>query len=315
MAKHRIRKYSRRTSSAAHKSRAGLIAFLIIAFILLSVIISVATGISLGRRADGLDVGKKYELSIPQYDSNGKTVTAVEAYHFPVEARPADYVYQEIYDLSVAVRHKDGSLAYHLEAGEKFPIYEMGERSFKTLCADAEDAGARICAYFYVTSFDISDKHEREIIKAYEIALIAEMAQCGADDIMLLGLDVNEANISEIEKFVSDAAGAAKGVPLGVAIDRETVLKTNDEVYLAARIRAVCDYLALDLTDLKVADGESIGKDPDGDPLESRLSLILGELEYFIRSYSMRVVFSQAEYKLYEPALALGVENMQIVGE
>ena len=315
MAKHRIKKYSRRTSSAVHKSRAGTVVFLVIAFLLLSVIISVAIGISLGRRADAPDVDKYYELSMPEYDSNGKKVTAVEAYHFPTEASPADYVYQEIYDLSVAVRHQDGSLAYHFDAGEKCPIDEMGERSFKALCSDAKDAGARVCAYFYVTSFEIADRYEREIVKAYEIALIAEMAGSGADDIMLLGLEVSEENISEIERFVYEAANASKGVPVGVAIDRQTVKMTDDEIYLAARVRAVCDYLTLDLTDLTVSDGESAGKDPDGKPLESKLSEILGELEYYIKSYSMRIIFSHAEYKIYEPAQALGVENMQIVGK
>ena len=55
MAKHRIKKYSRRTTSAAHKSRVGLAVFLVIVFIMLSVIISVAVGLSLGRRADALD--------------------------------------------------------------------------------------------------------------------------------------------------------------------------------------------------------------------------------------------------------------------
>lgn len=315
MAKHRIKKYSRRTTSAAQRSKAGLAVFLVIAFVILSVIISVAVGIALGRRADKLPIDKNYDLDMPDYESNGKKVSGVEAYHFPTGANPADYVYQDIYDLSVAVRHKDGSLSYHLNAGEKFPIDEMGERSFETLCDNASDAGARVCAYFYVTSFDVEDEHEREIIKAYEIALIAEIAESGADDILLLGLSVTENNVSEIEKFVSDAAKAAENAPVGVAIDRETVLLTEKEIYLAGRMRAACDYLALDLTDLKVSDGESLGKDPDGNPLESRLSEILGDFRYYIKTYSMRLIFAQAEYKLYEPALKLGAENIQIVGE
>ena len=315
MAKHRIKKYSRRTSSAGHRSKTGLVVFLAIVFIILSVIISVAIGVALGRRADNLEPDKYYDLSIPEYSSSGKRVTAVEAYHFPSTANPKDYVYQEIYDLSVAVRHENGELAYHLDVGEKYPIDEMGERSFAALCNDAKKAGARVCAYFYVTSFDVTDKHERELLKSYEIALIAEIAESGAGDIMLLGLEIDSESISEIEKYVYNAAMAAEGVPLGVAIDRETVKKTEEEIYLAARVRAVCDYLALDLTDLNVSDGESIGADPDGKPLESRLSEILGEFEYYIKAYSMRIIFSQAEYKIYEPALALGVENMQIIGK
>ena len=315
MAKHRIRKYSRRTRSVTGKSRAGLIVFLIIAFLLLSAVISVAVGIALGKRADAVRPEEKYDLSIPDYTSDGKTVTSVEAYHFPVGANPGDYAYQGIYDLSVLVRHKDGRLAYAFDTGERFPIDEMGDVSFSSLCSSAKDAGVRVCAYLYVTSFSCTDVYEREILKAYEISLIAEVAESGADDILLLGIDVNEDNISEIEEFVSRAASAAVSTPLGVAVDRETVSKTENDIYLAARVRALCDYLALDLTDLTVADGESIGKDENGDPIRSRLSEILDSYAYYVRTYPMRVIFSQSEFKIYEPALALGVENMQIVAE
>ena len=51
MAKYRIRKYSRRTKSQYKKSHAPIV-LSVIAFLLLSVIISVAIGISLSKRAE-----------------------------------------------------------------------------------------------------------------------------------------------------------------------------------------------------------------------------------------------------------------------
>ena len=314
MAKHRIKKYSRRTSSGKRNGKVGLIVVLVIAFMLLSCIISVAIGIALGQRAEEIETSERLDLSYEAYDSKGKTVKSIEAYHFPVEAAPSDYVYQDITDLSVAVRHEDGSLPYYLETGEKYPIDKMGERSFKALCDSAKIAGARVCAYFYVTSFNAEDEREAAIIRAYEIALISEIAKSGADDILLLGLEVTEENISELEKFVSDAAKAAEKAPLGVAVDRETVALTESEIYLAARLRSSCDYLALDLTDLEVKDGEN-GKDQDGKKTDSKLLTVLSDFEYYIRSYGMRIIFSQQEYKLYVPALELGVKNLQIVGK
>lgn len=315
MARHRIKKYSRRRSSSPYKRSIAPIIISVIAFVLLSLVVSVIIGIALGRRAEKTDTDKRFDFERVDYDSNGKTVSAVEAYNFPYGASPYDYVDQEIYDLSVCVAHKDGTLDYSFDIAEKIPVSINGESSFESLCASAQDAGARVCAYLYVGSFAYAEKYERDVMKAYEIALVNEIAQSGADDILLLGLDVTEDNIDEIEEFVARAAISAGDVQIGVAVDEQTLALTKDEVYLAARLRSSCDYLALDLTHLTVADGESSGKDGNGDEKPSRLEEVLEKNEYYIKSYPMRVLFSQTEFRIYQSALALGVTDMQIIGE
>ncbi len=303
MARHRIKKYSRRRSSSPYKRRGVPIVMSVIAFILLSFLISVFVGIMLGRRAEKIAPEQPFELHRTDYESNGKIVSAVEAYYFPLGVSPYDYVRQDINDLSVCVSHKYGELDYYFEIAESFNSENNGSASFETLCADAKDAGARVCAYIHVRWMECEDKYEREILKAYEIALINEMARLGADDILLLGISVSEENISEVEEFVSEAAGAAESTPLGVAVSLEIVELAKAENYLAARVRSMCDYLALDLTHLVVADGESGGK----------LEEIITEYKYYIKSYPMRILFSREESKLYIPALELGIEDLQIV--
>lgn len=315
MAKHRIKKYSRRRSQSPYKKSVAPIIISVIAFLVLSLVVSVVIGILLGRRTDGVGSETKFDFERVDYDSNGKTVRAVEAYNFPKGASPYDYVRQEISDLSVCVSHKDGSLAYAFDVAEKTPVRENGEGSFKSLCASSKDAGARVCAYLYVTSFKCEDSYEREIVKAFEIALIKEIAQSGANDILLLGIEVDESNISEVENFVAKAALAAGKIQIGVAVSEEILALTENEVYLAARIRSCCDYLALDLTSLTVEDGESQGKNDAGEDLPSKLEETLEKNKYYIKSYPMRLLFSQEEFKIYAPALALGVEDLQIVGE
>lgn len=315
MAKHRIKKYSRRRVQSPYKRSVAPIIISVIAFLVLCLVVSVVIGVLLGRRADGIETEKKFDFERVDYNSNGKTVSAVEAYNFPKGASPHDYVRQGISDLSVCVSHKDGSLAYSFEVAEKMPVRANGEGSFKTLCASSKDAGARVCAYLYVTAFECEDRYEREIVKAFEIALVKEISESGADDILLLGIDPDEFNISEIENFVAKAALAAGKTQIGVAVSEETLALTENEEYIASRIRSSCDYLALDITYLTIEDGESPGRDEEGGALPSKLEEKLDKNKYYIKSYPMRLLFSQEEFKIYQPALDLGVEDLQIVGE
>ena len=315
MAKHRIRKYSRRRSASTNKRSIAPVVIAVTAFILLSFIVSVGVGIALGNRADKIADSPKFDFERVDYDSNGKTVSTVEAYHFPKGASPYDYVNQKIYDLSVCVSHKDGTLDYKLDAVSDFPLRENGEYSFAYLCENAKDAGARICAYVYITAFDTEDEYEREIIKAFEIALVNEIAASGADDILLLGLEPDVGSIDEIENFIAKAALASGETPLGVAVSDEALSLMSEGVYIAARMRSACDYLALDLRELTVSDGESIGKDEDGNPNPSRLESLLEKNKYYIKSYPMRIIFSQENFRIYHSALSLGVTDLQIVGE
>ena len=316
MAKYRIRKYSRRTKSQYKKSRAPIV-LSVIAFLLLSVIISAAIGISLAKRVeDAESLDKIFDFEKVEYKSGDKTVSGVEAYYFPKGADGASYVAQEIYDLSVCVGHKNGDLDYYFEVGEQYGFDNMdGSYSFAALCESTHTAGGRVCAYLYIGAFQIEDAYQREIRKAYEIALIHEMAVSGADDILLLGIDVNADNIAEVESFVAKAALAAENAPLGVAVSVDAVAQNDSEVYFAARLRSACDYLALDLTYLTMTDSESRGVDEDGKRQPSLLEDTLVGHKYYIESYPMRVLLPKAHSKLYVPTLALGITDMQIVEE
>ncbi len=315
MPKHRIRKYSRRTSSQYRKSRAPII-ISVIAFLLLSVIVSVVIGIMLGKRAEDNKKETRFDFDAAEYISNGKTVSRVEAYHFPKGAGAYDYVSQDINDFSVCIRHADGSLGYHFKIGEELPFDSMdAEYSFKSVCESAHAAKARVCAYMYVTSFGIEDEYRRDIVKAYELALIKEAAESGADDILLLGIDIEAADIAEIKEFVSRAAVAAGKAPLGVMLDEDTLRLAEKDDYTAAGIRSVCDYLALDLTYMTLEDGESAGDDGDGEPLPSKLEETVDRMQYYIKTYPVRVIFSREHSKLYKPALELGIVDLQIVTE
>lgn len=315
MAKRKIKKYARRRSSSPYKKSKAPAVVAVLAFLILSFVISVGIGLILGRKAENIKTGDKLDFEVTDYDSDGKKVSPVEAYHFPLGASPYDYVSQTINDLSVCVSHRDGTVDYSLDIADKYNSDKSGSHSFESLCSNASKAGARVCAYVYIRSFECENEYEREIMKAYEIALINELALYGADDILLLGISVTDENIAEVEAFVARAATAAENAPLGVALSLDIIALAKEESYLAARVRSSCDYLALDLTHLTVSDGESLGADEDGNPIPSLLEEILTEYRYYIKSYPMRILFSRSESKLYIPALELGVNNLQIICE
>ncbi len=314
MANRRINRYSRRISMSSNKKKAAPIVICVTAFVLLCLVISIAVGVLLGRRADGTDRGGHFDFDRVEYISNGKKVRSVEAYRLPRGHSASDYVRQGINDLSVKLRNSEGDLEYYFTVGEELGINNTdGEHSFSAVTEGAHSKGGYVCAYIYITSFDSEDEKLREVYKAYELSLIAEAAERGADDILLLGLDVTDKNISELEEFVTRAVQKAGDAVLGVALSEEIFRLTEKDIYYAGRLRSACDYVALDLTHLS-DDDVTEHTNEEGEEI-SRLDETLENCEYYIRAYSARLIFSEESREVYRSAVASGVVNFQIVGK
>ena len=308
-------RYTRRTEGTIRRSEKLTAAIIIAVVLVLFAIVSVIIGIALGDKADKYTVESKYYFSFEPYKSGDKTVRAVDAYAYTLGADAKGYVSRGVSDLSFCIRDAEGKLSYNSAVAASVGIVqeECGYDLFEEM-AYVHALGGYACAYVYADSFKCEDEYLREVYKAYEIALIREAAECGVDDVLILGLDVTTANIAEVEKYVSEAAKAAGKAPLGVAVSRELLALTGNDVYLSSRISAVCDYLALDLRYMS-ADASKAEENTDSDDGEvlSELDTTLGELEYYIEAYKMRVILSKANASLYDFALDLGVSNIQIV--
>ena len=314
MAKRRINRYSRRRARTERRSKAPVIILCIVLFILLCLVASVAIGIALGNKADGVGNIPQYNFERFEYKRGDKTVRSVEAYFFPKGTSAADYASQEITDFSFEIRAKDGALNYASAVGEELGFDTVDSvLSLSDVVKDIHGEGGYACGYFYVTSFECADAALREVYKAYEIALIEEASRSGVDDILLIGLDVNTSNIDEAEEFVARAATAAKTSAVGIMLSEQTLLLTDNEVYFAARLKNCCDYLALDLTD--VAYQEDLGKDENGQAVKSQLEATVDRVQYFIETYKIRVIFGRGRSNLYRQALDIGLVDMQVIDE
>lgn len=303
----RFYKYSRRTSSAKRGNKVWLIIVACVSFILLSVAISIAVGLALGERAEGYEESaQKLDISVKEHYSGDKKVRNVNAVAYQWGFGTSYYISQGISDFSVCLRDGDGFITYHSEVdvnigGET----DMGSRKLSQAVGDIRDGGGYVCGYIYSDAFDESDTYMREIKKAYELALIREAAEGGVNDILLVGIDAGEERVGEIESFLCRAADAAGEATLGILIDPETVKKDED---LVKRLAAACDFLALDLRGLsKRADLAESEDEP------SELYSTLDSMKYFVKVYSMRIVFSSANERLRESALELGVTGVQVI--
>lgn len=295
----RVKKYSRRTSSRRGGGRVWLVIFAVAAFIALSLALSVAIGISLGKRADALEDKGGYELPKVEYLSGGKSVRGVVADLFDSGRLPGSER-----DVSVILRREDGELTYSSSIARSVGFDSCGEEELSSYADGVHYVGGYLCGVFYVRSFAEEDEGLREIYKAYELSLISEAAECGVDDILLVGIGVGSNNVAEVEEFLMRAALAAKEAPIGVCVGRASFSTSEQEQYLALRLRAACDYFALDTGSIKVGDGMSA---------DEAVRLIADDVYYYIEEYSLRLVFSDGE--LYSAAEELGLNNIQLIGK
>ena len=307
----RLSKYSRRTSSGGRGAgRVWIIIVSAVAFLLLSVTVSVAVGSALGNRA------QEYEDSLPLLDisvkdrySGDKTVKAVDAQSFELGLDASYYVSIGIKDLSICLRDSDGFITYHSNVDVSFgDETKMGSRDLSVEVDNIQESGGYVCAYIYSGAFSEEDEYLREIKKSYELALIHEAAASGVDDLLIVGLEVNKENLAEVEDFVSRASVSAEDTALGVLLDADVFKQADDNDRRAQRIAAVCDYVAIDLRNLpKNAGVAESGEDAP------ELYKILEELEYFVKVYSARIVFGKDNSKLCDSARKWGVSSLQVI--
>lgn len=304
-------RYSRRTVLNRERSRVWKYIAMIAAFVVLCLLISVGVGTLLAKQAEKYENAPKYDFDIKPYYSGDKVIKPVDARPYSFGDYAGELTEVGITDFSVCLRALEGSITYDTEYDVYFgESVQEGVSPLSKYTTYIHENDGYVCAYFYVTWLGEDDEYMRGIRKAYEIALISEAARNGADEIMLVGLDVTSGNVDELERFVSDAAYSVGDAALGVLISPETFRLMGEGVYHAARLRSVCDFAALDLRGLP-SDADKVKSEGK----ESLLDSTLGEMEYYIESYSMRVVFCEKNSSLCASAQSLGVESLQIIGD
>ncbi len=289
-------------------------------FLLLCLLVSVLVGLLLKKQAEKyIEPKPSFDFSEALYSPSGKKIVSVDAYLYYPGSNVASYLRNGITDLSLGLQDGEGNLFYETGVVLTLPSEAREEE------ADEEDllsetvknihgSGGRVCAYFYVKAFAVTDPYLQDLRISYEIAVIREAFDRGVDEILLVLPDPTAENIARLESYVSKASFAAGESPVGVLIAPE--IFADAESYLASRLASVCDFAALDL---RAIDAESIFAEEaetneQGEELPGALERFLAENEYAIKAYGLRVVLSNENAELYDNLKALGVTNIQVIG-
>jgi hypothetical protein len=212
-------------------------------------------------------------------------------------ARALGYKEEYLLDTGLCKQYDDGRIGYSAALGFTPDSVSFGEHAVSAHVKYIKSHDAYACAYMYVRSFDIRDKYQRELYRAFEMALINNASAGGADDILLILPKITDANIDEIERYVSDASKASTGASVGVLLPQELLGLTESNVYYASRLRAVCDFAAIDLRSAT----------------EENIESILEKNEYYIKSYPLRGVFCESNRAISAIARECGMTSIQII--
>ena len=272
--------------------------------LLATVAVAIGLGAYLGRLADGYEKKPQYEIS--GNTSPASQAPAVTAPYFAYGDYLYGYINQGYTELSMSLGDDDAP-TFNSAAAAMVSGVECGQTDITEYARLMHKYEGLACGYFNSGAFEYSDAGERRIRAAYEVSLLGEAAASGIDDILILGIDVTEENVREVSEYLCDVKAALGDCSVGIAISVGTLLMTEDEVYIAARLKSACDFVALDLRYLDLSALESETGET-GDALAEYLS----ELDYYLSAYYLRLVFSPENKSLFDRSQSLGLENLQV---
>ena len=140
------------------------------------------------------------------------------------------------------------------------------------LVETAADEDRYAVGYFVTGAFEQTDEQLRLLAIAHEMALLAELAEAGFREVVLVGLPANIGQTVEVSCYVRQADEILGSVILGVAVPAESDA--------AARLVGVTeDFADSYFLDVRALSGEALGK-------------AITENAYYLTKYRMRLMLN-----------------------
>ena len=256
-------------------------------------------------------------------------VSPIKAYAYTVGDRYSSYTYAGIRCLCAPLRTEDGALAFESRVCERAGWEQNGKDDLQVNAYELHKNGLYLCTYLPITGFAEQDAAVRELVLSYEASLIAEAAACGVDEIFVTGIDVTQANIGSVVKYLQRIKGLAGNTAIGVMITPRVLLAAEYDVYLSSQLLSVCDYLVLDLRGLPLTDtptdteavseadteaGTEIETTSNGSTQQSlSITYITEHMQYDLTRYSPRLALDQEQTDELDYLIAKGYSNWVIM--
>lgn len=149
-----------------------------------------------------------------------------------------------------------------------------GDLDADTLVSAVRAKGKYGVAFFESSAFSVSDTAERTYEKGRELALLAELAAAGFDEIMIKGLPTEASFSTEAGLFVAEVKAIAGRTRVGVVLDGASDSEAQARLVAAAEVSA--DSFAFDVSGMDIESAR--------DAVESAA--------YYLTQYRMRVIVS-----------------------
>ena len=198
--------------------------------------------------------------------------------------------------VSLTVRRTSGKLNYNSEIAKALGKDETSGLDIRELIGTFDDNNIHVSGIFE-SSFMFNTEGLNDVYSAYEIQLVGELHSAGVDDILISGLKIDSENIETALDFLYDIRSKYKDAVIGVSMPYGVAISESGS-YVAYMLSGVCDYIALDLSDVYES-GE----------LTERLS----DCVYYISRYDARILLDSSLGTAVDIFEGLGIGNWQYV--
>lgn len=198
--------------------------------------------------------------------------------------------------VSLTVRRTSGKLNYNSEIAKALGKDETSGLDIRELIGTFDDNNIHVSGIFE-SSFMFNTEGLNDVYSAYEIQLVGELHFAGVDDILISGLKIDSENIETALDFLYDIRSKYKDAVIGVSMPYGVAISESGS-YVAYMLSGVCDYIALDLSDVYES-GE----------LTERLS----DCVYYISRYDARILLDSSLGTAVDIFEELGIGNWQYV--
>lgn len=223
-------------------------------------------------------------------ETTGEETTAYSSYLRDISAIPFRFgdSYDAVWEnpeVAVSLNTPDGKLNYTSPVSVFLGLNAKSELSLPAQMAELSHAASYISGIFYPQALKEESEDLQKAVSGQECALIGEFLRAGGSEILLCGMNPETIPAKDLEQYLRSVREAAGGAPLGVAVTLSAATAGNAWEMLG-QILKICDFCALDLTDLTVTDAAGL----------------LRSCDYLLRAYDMRLLILSTQTELLAEA-------------
>lgn len=210
--------------------------------------------------------------------------------------------------VSLCLRDDAGNIWFRSQVAQNLTGQTASGVDLSLLLSALDAADIYASAVFGVTLFGEQDPVRRDLLRAYELSLAAEIGASGVEEILLTGLPLTVDTLDDVTAFLTELDALLPGtVQLAVAVPADVTRAAGGTV-LIKQLSLACDTVALDLRALH---------DTDADALYAAACGIFADASLYFSKYNMRVLISPADdaaFSTFRQALEVnGIQNWQVV--